>query len=92
MVHDKAAEVARQFEEVSDKNPYEFILWKSWVGFHVSNKVATIKEHNEYLTNVQVLNLPGFRDEDAILMGRINRTAEETDYSEMSLNERVFGY
>jgi hypothetical protein len=53
-------EVSKQFEEANDKNPYEFDSWRSWLGLHFSNKVAMIKAHNEYLQNVQVLNLPGF--------------------------------
>jgi hypothetical protein len=91
-VQDKAQEVSRQFEEVNDKNPYEFVSWRAWLNLHSSNKVATIKTHNEYLQNVQVLNLPGFRDDNTTLMGKVEQQNSPKDYSEYSLNEFIQSY
>jgi hypothetical protein len=37
----KANEIMRQFDDVNEINPYEYISWKNWVGFHQSNKLIT---------------------------------------------------
>jgi hypothetical protein len=88
-MQDKAQEVSRQFEAINHKNPYEFLSWKTWTGLHESNKEATIKTHNEYLNNVQVLNIPGFCDEEAVLMGKTENDSTKNDYSKVTLNEFI---
>jgi hypothetical protein len=52
-------------------------------------QTATIKTHNEYLHNVQVLNLPGFWDDNTILMGKVKHNQSSKDYSELTLNEFI---
>jgi hypothetical protein len=91
-VKDKAQEVGRQFKEVNDKNPYEFVSWRAWLNLHPLNKVATIKAHNYYLQNVQILYLPGFCDDNTTLMGKVNHKLSVNDYSELTLNEFILSH
>jgi hypothetical protein len=51
-----------------------------------------IKQHNKYLTNVQVLNLPGFHDDITIAMGKVNHNLSKNDYSETTLNEVLISH
>jgi hypothetical protein len=67
----KANEIMRQFDKVNETNPYEYISWNNWIGFHQSNKEATIKANNNYLENHSLINLQGFKDDSMVLMGSI---------------------
>jgi hypothetical protein len=71
----------RQFDEVNETNPYEYISWKNWTGSHQSNKETTIKAHNNYLENHSLINLQGFKDDGTVLMGNIKRENDAPDYS-----------
>jgi hypothetical protein len=77
----------RQFEEVNELNPYEYISWKNWNNFHITNKEVTIEAHNNYIESHKVINLPGFIDDGTVQMGKIRKDREAADYSELTLNE-----
>jgi hypothetical protein len=80
-------EIIKQFYEVNELNPYEYILWKNWNNFHITNKEITIEAHNQYLDDYKVINLPGFIDDGTIQLGKAKREKDATDYSEYTLNE-----
>jgi hypothetical protein len=85
-VPEQANDVMRQFGEVNDLNPYEFILWKDWSNFHATNKETTIKAHNKYLKEHGLINLPGFKDDGTIKLGKTDNK-DKPDYSNCNLNE-----
>jgi hypothetical protein len=45
----KEDEVSSKFQQLSSKNPYEFIRWKNWNDLHESHKTETIKRQNNYV-------------------------------------------
>jgi hypothetical protein len=83
----KANDVMRQFDEVNELNPYEYISWKNWNNFHINNKEVTIEAHNIYLEDHKVINLPGFIDDGSVQLGKIKKEKNDIDYSEYTLNE-----
>jgi hypothetical protein len=87
-VQDKANDVCLQFQEVNDKNFYEFISWREWMGFHPLNKVMTIKKHNQYIKDHTVINVSGFISSGAeVVLGKVKGNDNAPDYSKYTVNE-----
>jgi hypothetical protein len=84
---EKAKDVTRQFDEVAELNPYEYISWKNWLDFHFSHKKVTIKAHNDYLENYKLINITGFKDDSSLAMGQVKKEKGQIDYSENTFNE-----
>jgi hypothetical protein len=79
----------RQFDEVRELNPYEYVSWKDWSNSHSNNKEATIEAHNIYLDDYKLIKLSGFGDDGTVQLGQIKKDKEVTDYSEFTLNEFI---
>jgi hypothetical protein len=78
-----------QFDEVVERNPYKYILWKNWLDIHSSHKKikVTIKAHSDYMVSHKLINLPGIKDDGSLIMGKIKKEKGQPDYIENRFNE-----
>jgi hypothetical protein len=84
---EKVKDFMRQFDEVAEMNPYEYISWKNWLDFHYSHKKVTIKAHNQYMVDYKLINISGFKDDSSMVLGKINKEKGQPEYNEHTFNE-----
>jgi hypothetical protein len=85
----KANEVMKQFDEVIDLNPYEYVSWKTWTTYNTNNKEMIMAAHNKYMDDHKLINLLGFKDDRLIQLETIKVEKGESDYSKYTLNEFI---